>query len=68
MSGGTILKQFYDAVRRRDMAKARTYLDDNMTFAGLFETYPNANAYIATYTPAHANRDALGNENCAGVI
>jgi hypothetical protein len=32
------------------MAKARTYLDDNMTFAGLFETYPNANAYIATYT------------------
>ena len=68
MSGGTILKQFYDAVRRRDMAKARTYLDDNMTFAGLFETYPNANAYIATCTPAHANRDALGNENCAGVI
>jgi hypothetical protein len=50
VSGGTILKQFYDAVRLRDMAKARTYLDDNMTFAGLFETYPNANAYIATYT------------------
>ena len=50
MSGGTILKQFYDAVRLRDMAKARAYLDDNMTFAGLFETYPNANAYIATYT------------------
>jgi hypothetical protein len=48
--GETILKQFYDAVRLRDMAKARTYLDDNMTFAGLFETYPNANAYIATYT------------------
>ena len=48
MSGGTILKQFYDAVRLRDMAKARTYLDDNMTFAGLFETYRNANAYIAT--------------------
>jgi hypothetical protein len=45
--GETILKQFYDAVRLRDMAKARTYLDDNMTFAGLFETYPNANAYIA---------------------
>ena len=50
MSGGTILKQFYDAVRLRDVAEARTYLDDNMTFAGLFETYPNANAYIATYT------------------
>ena len=50
MSGGTILKRFYDAVRLRDVGKARTYLDDNMTFAGLFETYPNANAYIATYT------------------
>jgi ketosteroid isomerase-like protein len=50
VSAGTILKQFYDAVQRRDMAKARTYLDDNMTFAGLFETYPNADAYIATFT------------------
>ena len=50
MRAGTILKQFYDAVQRRDMAKARTYLDDNMTFVGLFETYPNADAYIATFT------------------
>jgi uncharacterized protein (TIGR02246 family) len=50
MSAGTILKQFYDAVQRRDMAKARTHLDDNMTFVGLFETYPNADAYIATFT------------------
>jgi len=44
VSGGTILKRFYDAVRLRDVGKARTYLDDNMTFAGLFETYPNSNA------------------------
>jgi hypothetical protein len=50
VSDGTILKQFCDPMLLRDMAKARTYLDDNMTFAGLFETYPNANAYIATYT------------------
>jgi len=50
MYAGTTLKQFYDAVQRRDMAKARTYLDDNMTFVGLFETYPNADAYIATFT------------------
>lgn len=50
MNAGTILELFYDAVQRRDMAKARTYLDDNMTFVGLFETYPNADAYIATFT------------------
>jgi hypothetical protein len=50
MNAGTILKQFYDAVQRRDMTKARGYLDDNMTFVGLFETYPNADAYIATFT------------------
>jgi hypothetical protein len=50
MYAGTTLKQFYDAVQRRDMAKARTYLDDNMIFVGLFETYPNADAYIATFT------------------
>jgi SnoaL-like protein len=47
---GTILRQFYDAVTQRDMAKARSYLDDNMVFVGLFETYPNADAYIATFT------------------
>jgi ketosteroid isomerase-like protein len=50
MNAGTILKQYYDAVQRRDMVKARSYLDDNMTFVGLFETYPNADAYIATFT------------------
>ena len=50
MNAGTILKQFYDAVIQRDMAKARSYLDDHMIFVGLFETYPNADAYIATFT------------------
>lgn len=32
------------------MVRARTYLDDKMVFVGLFETYPNADAYIATFT------------------
>ena len=50
MYAGTTLRQFYDAVQRRDMAKARTYLDDKMIFVGLFETYSNADAYIATLT------------------
>src|SRR5579859_4234168 len=47
---GSILRQFYDAVRQRDMTRARGYLDDEMVFVGLFETYPNADAYIATFT------------------
>ena len=49
-NAGVVLGQFYDAVIKRDMAKARTYLADDMTFVGLFETYPNADAYIATFT------------------
>jgi hypothetical protein len=49
-NAGTILREFYDAVIQRDMARARTYLDDRMVFVGLFETYPNADAYIATFT------------------
>jgi len=48
MNAGTILREFYDAVIKRDMAKARSYLDDHMTFVGLFEPYPNADACIAT--------------------
>lgn len=47
---GTILRQFYDAVQRRDMQAARALLADDMVFVGLFETYPNADAYIATFT------------------
>jgi SnoaL-like protein len=49
-NAGTVLRKFYDAVIQRDMARARTYLDDKMVFVGLFETYPNADAYIATFT------------------
>jgi hypothetical protein len=47
---GTTLKKFYDAVVQRDMRRARTHLADDMVFVGLFETYPNADAYIATFT------------------
>jgi len=47
---GQILRKFYDAVQARDMPGARTLLDDNLVFVGLFETYPNADAYIATFT------------------
>ena len=50
MNAGTILKAFYDAVQQRDMLRARTFLDDQMSFVGLFETYSSADAYIATFT------------------
>jgi ketosteroid isomerase-like protein len=46
----TVLKQFYGAVQQRDMKAARECLADDMVFVGLFETYPNADAYIATFT------------------
>jgi uncharacterized protein YndB with AHSA1/START domain len=49
-SAGAVLGQFYDAVIRRDMAKARTFVADDMVFVGLFETYPNADAYLRTFT------------------
>jgi hypothetical protein len=45
MDAGTLLGHVYDAVQRRNMPKARSYLDDNMTFVGQCETYPNADAY-----------------------
>ena len=32
------------------MGAARALLADDMVFVGLFETYPNADAYIATFT------------------
>lgn len=43
---GTVLKNFYDAVKQRDLTTARKYLADDLRFVGLFETYPNAEAYL----------------------
>ena len=45
-----VVTAFYDAVQRRDMIAARQKLADDMTFIGLFETYPNVDAYIATFS------------------
>ncbi|HEY6842808.1 MAG TPA: nuclear transport factor 2 family protein [Thermoanaerobaculia bacterium] len=49
-NAGEVLRKYYDAVTAGDMKKARGYLADDMVFIGLFETYPNADAYIATFT------------------
>jgi SnoaL-like domain len=47
---GEIIKKFYDAVIKRDIPVARTYLKDDLLFLGLFETYRNADEYIAALT------------------
>lgn len=49
-SSGQVLKRFYDAAVKRDLAAARACLADDMVFQGLFETYPNADVYIQTFT------------------
>lgn len=43
---GDILKGFYEAVVKRDLITARSYLADDLLFIGLFETYHGADAYI----------------------
>jgi len=49
-NSGEILKKFYDAVIKRDMTAARSFLNDDLLFVGLFETYHGADAYIAALT------------------
>ena len=43
---GELLRRFYAAVVRRDFVTARSYLKDDLVFVGLFEIYPNADAYL----------------------
>ena len=47
---GDILRKFYDAVVKRDLASARRYLKDDLLFIGLFETYRSAEDYLAALT------------------
>jgi uncharacterized protein (TIGR02246 family) len=44
------LEGFYNAVQRRDLTAARTFLDPDLTFFGLFETYRNADEYLTALT------------------
>ena len=50
MNAGDVLQHFYDAVVRRDLAEARRYLDDELVFVGLFETYRGPDSYLAALT------------------
>ncbi len=49
-NAGEILKKFYTTVAKKDIAAARAYLSDDLVFVGLFETYPNAEAYLKALT------------------
>jgi hypothetical protein len=49
-NAGEIVKKFYAAVEKRGIAAARRYLSDDLLFLGLFETYRNAEEYIAALT------------------
>ncbi len=47
---GEVVRTFYDAVRARDLATARTLLGDDLVFVGLFETYHGPAEYLAALT------------------
>jgi hypothetical protein len=44
------VEEFYAAVRARDMATARTFLDPNLMFYSLFQTYRSADEYLTALT------------------
>jgi ketosteroid isomerase-like protein len=50
MNSATVLRNFYTAVAQKDVATARKYLADDLIFYGLFQTYENADEYIAALT------------------
>jgi ketosteroid isomerase-like protein len=50
LNAGEIVKKFYAAVIKKDIAAARGYLNDDLLFLGLFETYHSAEEYIAALT------------------
>jgi ketosteroid isomerase-like protein len=50
MNSATVLRNFYTAVAQKDVATARKYLADDLTFYGLFQTYEDADEYIAALT------------------
>ena len=49
-SAGEVARQFYQAVVKRDLATARTFLADDLVFVGLFETYHGPQEYLTALT------------------
>jgi ketosteroid isomerase-like protein len=48
-NAGEVLRNFYAAVVKRDLAAARACLADDMVFEGLFQTYRSADEYMKTF-------------------
>jgi ketosteroid isomerase-like protein len=48
-NAGDVLRSFYAAVTKKDLATARACLADDMVFEGLFETYRGADQYMKTF-------------------
>jgi hypothetical protein len=49
-NSGDVVRQFYQAVQKKDIATARTFLSDDLEFVGLFETYHGPAEYLAALT------------------
>ena len=47
MGPGEVVKRFYEAVRKKDLAAARPFLGEDLVFVGLFETYRGPAGYLA---------------------
>ena len=48
MGAGEVVRKFYEAVRKKDVAAARPYVGDDLVFVGLFETYHGPDQYLTT--------------------
>lgn len=49
-NSGDVVRHFYQAVQKKDIAAARTFLSDDLEFIGLFETYHGPAEYLAALT------------------
>ena len=47
---GEVVRRFYEAVRKKDLAAASAFLGDDLVFIGLFETYRGPKEYLAALT------------------
>ena len=50
LNAGEVVRKFYEAVQKKDIPTARTYLSDDLVFVGLFETYNGPGEYTAALT------------------
>jgi hypothetical protein len=49
-NAGSTVGAFYEAVKRKDIATARQFVDPNLIFYGLFQTYRSADEYLEALT------------------